>query len=216
MFDRYARGGRSLQVASQGLLLGRARRGAGRADGRGDELFRARRGVPRTVLRPAGARAARPRRCRRPAALPTVLVTDAAAHARSSRSGWSARCGCSASRASRAEQTLFVRALVRSARQRGRARPRVRTGDARSGARTWRCGPRARRATPASPFTPAPAFPTHSANVPGGRIWSLVHGITRQESSFDRTRGQPRRRARDDAADARHRARAGRQDGRRL
>jgi soluble lytic murein transglycosylase len=30
------------------------------------------------------------------------------------------------------------------------------------------------------------AFPTHSANVPSGRAWSLVHGITRQESSFDR------------------------------
>ena len=32
----------------------------------------------------------------------------------------------------------------------------------------------------------APAFPTHSASVPSGAMWSLVHGITRQESSFDR------------------------------
>ncbi len=32
-----------------------------------------------------------------------------------------------------------------------------------------------------------PAFPTHGANVPQGRVWSLVHGITRQESSFDRS-----------------------------
>ena len=30
------------------------------------------------------------------------------------------------------------------------------------------------------------AFPVHNANVPSGRTWSLVHGITRQESSFDR------------------------------
>jgi len=29
-------------------------------------------------------------------------------------------------------------------------------------------------------------YPTHPANVPSGRMWSLVHGITRQESSFDR------------------------------
>lgn len=30
------------------------------------------------------------------------------------------------------------------------------------------------------------AFPTHSNGVPSGRVWSLVHGITRQESSFDK------------------------------
>ncbi len=29
-------------------------------------------------------------------------------------------------------------------------------------------------------------YPTHSANVPSGRGWSLVHGITRQELSFDK------------------------------
>ena len=29
-------------------------------------------------------------------------------------------------------------------------------------------------------------YPTHSANVPSGRAWSLVNGITRQESSFDK------------------------------
>ncbi|MDP1908653.1 MAG: lytic transglycosylase domain-containing protein, partial [Hyphomicrobium sp.] len=30
------------------------------------------------------------------------------------------------------------------------------------------------------------AFPTHASGAPSGKIWSLVHGITRQESSFDR------------------------------
>ena len=34
-------------------------------------------------------------------------------------------------------------------------------------------------------------LPDASANVAGGRNWSLVHGITRQESSFDRTARQP-------------------------
>jgi len=29
-------------------------------------------------------------------------------------------------------------------------------------------------------------YPTHPTGVPSGRMWSLVHGITRQESSFDR------------------------------
>ena len=37
-----------------------------------------------------------------------------------------------------------------------------------------------------STFYNRAAFPTHRANVPSGRVWSLVHGITRQESSFDR------------------------------
>ena len=31
------------------------------------------------------------------------------------------------------------------------------------------------------------AFPTHYSQVPGGRLWSMTHGITRQESSFDRS-----------------------------
>ena len=30
------------------------------------------------------------------------------------------------------------------------------------------------------------AFPTHASYGGAGRLWSLVHGITRQESSFDR------------------------------
>ena len=30
------------------------------------------------------------------------------------------------------------------------------------------------------------AFPTLTSSVPGGRLWALTHGITRQESSFDR------------------------------
>jgi peptidoglycan lytic transglycosylase len=29
-------------------------------------------------------------------------------------------------------------------------------------------------------------YPTHTTNMPRGRSWSLVNGITRQESSFDR------------------------------
>lgn len=29
-------------------------------------------------------------------------------------------------------------------------------------------------------------FPTHPENVPSGRLWSVVHGITRQESSYDK------------------------------
>jgi soluble lytic murein transglycosylase len=37
-----------------------------------------------------------------------------------------------------------------------------------------------------SAFYTRAGFPTHSSSVTGGRIWSLVHGITRQESSFDR------------------------------
>ena len=38
-----------------------------------------------------------------------------------------------------------------------------------------------------SAFYTRAGFPTHASSVPSGRIWSLVHGITRQESSFDRT-----------------------------
>lgn len=30
------------------------------------------------------------------------------------------------------------------------------------------------------------AFPTHGGNLPTGKLWSAIHGITRQESSFDK------------------------------
>ena len=55
MFDRYAHGGRSLQVQTKGLYwAGRASLAAGRF-ARGEQLFPARRGLSRAVLRPARA-----------------------------------------------------------------------------------------------------------------------------------------------------------------
>jgi soluble lytic murein transglycosylase len=83
------------------------------------------------------------------------------------------------------EQSLFVRALsedvstdaerllaVELAAQSGR--PDLAVWTARS----------ARNA--GSAFYYKATYPTHAYSVPAGRVWSLVHGITRQESSFDK------------------------------
>jgi soluble lytic murein transglycosylase len=120
-----------------------------------------------------------------PGGLPTMLVTDA------QRSGFQQKRLVRATRllgqqGLRQEQALFVRALAESldtepervmaaelAQQIGRQDLAVWT--ARS----------ARNSGEA--FYVRPAFPTHYSAVPGGRMWSMTHGITRQESSFDKS-----------------------------
>jgi len=182
LFDRYSRGGRSLQVAAKGYYwAGRAAASAGRPEatsyfGRAaayPELFYGQLALER-LGRPVPA----------PAGLPTMLVTDA------QRMAFSQRRLVRATRmlgqtGPRAEQTLFVRALsedldsdadrvlaIELATQIGRQDLAVWT--ARS----------ARNSGTA--FYMRPTFPTVSG-APSGRLWSLTQGITRQESSFDRS-----------------------------
>ena len=84
----------------------------------------------------------------------------------------------------------------------------------RSAGRTWRCGPPVRRATPAAPsITRRPSRPIRPS-VPSGRVLVAgprhhppgIRASTAAAVSHANARGH-------DAADARHRARAGRQDG---
>ena len=215
MFDRYARGGRSLQVATKGhYWAGRAALAAGRLP-RPTAISSAPRPIPNCSTaswRSSGSAG----RSRRRAALPTIARHRRASARRSSSSAWSGRLGCSASRAAATSRALFVRALsealtndadrvlaVELGQQIGRPGPR-------------RCGSRARRATNGSAFYVRPAFPTCPASA-CRRAAVVADPRHHPPGKLVRPhRGQPRRRARHDAADARHGARAGRQDGRRL
>lgn len=184
MFDKYARGGRSLQVATKGWYwAGRAAAQAGRhADATSHfqraaatpELFYGQLALER-LGRPVPA----------PASLPTLPVSDAQRQAfyqkrlvRAVRQlGGQGR---------RDEQALFIRALseaVESESDKVLA-TELATTIGRQDLAVWTA--RSARNAGAAFYTRA-SFPTHASSVPSGRVWSLVHGITRQESSFDRT-----------------------------
>ena len=183
MFDRYARGGRSLQVQTKGnYWAGRAALAAGQFQN-GEQLFPARRGLSRTVLRPAGARAARPLGRRRPRR--AAAICDDRSAARSLQQP-AAGPGRSAARpAGPVDRAGAVRPRAgRIARQRRRPQPRGRArpadrppGPCRCGPPEWR-GSRARCSTSARPIR-------RCRRSVSGELWSLAHGISRQESSFD-------------------------------
>ena len=183
-FVKYSKGGRSLQVTSKGLYW------AGRAmayGGRGAEAnaYFARAAAYPELFYGQLALERLGRSVPPPGGLPAMLVSP------------SQRAAFAGNRLARAlevvigqgrrdEATLFVRALSESldndsdrvlAAELGQrlGRPDLPVWIARS----------ARNA--GSAFYYRPAFPTHTRNVPSGRLWSLVHGITRQESSFDRS-----------------------------
>ncbi len=183
MFDRYARGGRSLQVSSKGAYwAGRAATQAGRFQeatayfnraAAYPELFygqlaaeRLGRGIPAPG---------------QPFAVPTPLQRQAFQSRRLVQALRSLHAA-----GMRQEAALFVRALSESvhtdadrvlaielAQQMGRQDLAVWT------ARSAR--------NDGSPFYVRAGYPTISAGLTNERLWSLAHGITRQESSFDRT-----------------------------
>ncbi len=181
LFDRYARGGRSLQVESKGYYwAGRAATTARRPEAMRyferaaayPELFYGQLALER-LGRPVPA----------PAGMPTLLVTDA------QRTAFAQRRLVRALRrlsGSRAEQTLFVRALSEDLDHDADRvlATELATQIGRQDLAVWTA--RSARNS-GSTFYKRPAFPTISARVPGGRLWSLTHGITRQESSFDRS-----------------------------
>ena len=182
LFDRYSRGGRSLQVASKGYYwAGRAAASAGRADATSyferaaayPELFYGQLALER-LGRPVPA----------PAGVPTMLVTDAQRMAFAQRRLVRAtrRLGQSGARA---EEALFVRALsetLKTDADRVMA-TELATQMGRQDLAVWTARSARNSGTT---FYMRPAFPTTSG-APSGRMWSLAHGITRQESSFDRT-----------------------------
>jgi soluble lytic murein transglycosylase len=183
-FAKYARGGRSLQVTTKGYYwAGRAMSYASRgAEANAyyaqaaayPELFYGQLAIERlgrSVPAPGG--------------LPAMLVTPAKRAAfQGNRLAKALEVVVGQGR--RDEATLFVRALSEALDN-----DSDRVLAAELGQRLGRIDlpvwiARSARNS-GSPFYYRAAFPSHSASVPSGRLWALVHGITRQESSFDRS-----------------------------
>jgi soluble lytic murein transglycosylase len=183
-FLKYSKGGRSLQVRSKGIYwaaraLLYANRGAEanayfQQAAAFPELFYGQLALER-LGRPVPA----------PAGLPAMLVTDA------QRAAFQQKRLVRATRllgqqGRRDEQALFVRALAESLDTEAERVLAVELGQqiGRQDLAVWTA--RASR-NDGEAFYVRPAFPVHYSQVPGGRMWSMTHGITRQESSFDRT-----------------------------
>jgi soluble lytic murein transglycosylase len=183
MFDKYAGAGRSLQVKTKGWYW------AGRAASQAGDPLRARSYFERASTTPElfYGQLALERLGRivpQPAGSPSLQITDAQRQAfvqkrlvravklLGQQGQWS-------------EQSQFIRALSENLDNDSERllamematqvwRPDLAVWTARS----------ARNAGNA--FYYKATYPTHPTGVPSGRMWSLVHGITRQESSFDR------------------------------
>ncbi|HXG80525.1 MAG TPA: lytic transglycosylase domain-containing protein, partial [Sphingomicrobium sp.] len=183
MFDKYAGAGRSLQVKTKGWYW------AGRASAQAGDHMRARSYFERASATPElfYGQLALERLGRivpAPAGTPSLLLTDAQRQAFNQK------------RLVRAvrllgqqglwqEQSLFIRALSEDLDNEAERLLAVELAGQiwRQDLAVWT----ARSARNAgNAFYYKATYPTHSANVPSGRGWSLVHGITRQESSFDR------------------------------
>ena len=183
-FARYARGGRSLQVTTKGYYwAGRAMSYAARgADANRyfaqaaayPELFYGQLALERL------GRSVPP-----PGGLPAMLVTPAQ-RAAFQNNRLAKAVELLSQQGRRDESTLFVRALSESLTNNPDRVLAVELGQRlrRPDVAVWVA--RSAR-NDGSPFYYRPAFPTHASSVPPGRLWSLVHGITRQESSFDRS-----------------------------
>ena len=183
-FAKYAKGGRSLQVTSKGLYwAGRAALYAGRGS-EANAYFASAAAYPelfygQLALERLG------RSVPAPGGLPTMLATDA------QRAAFHQKRLVRATRllgqqGRRDEQALFVRALAESLDTQA---DRVLAAELsqviyRQDLAVWTA--RAARNS-GEAFYFRPAYPTVGSSVPGGRMWSMTHGITRQESSFDRS-----------------------------
>ncbi|WP_293942694.1 lytic transglycosylase domain-containing protein [Sphingomonas sp.] len=187
LFDRYSRGGRSLQVLTKGAYwAGRAATTAGRITD-GNAYYERAAAVPESfygqlALERLG------RSVPAPGGLPAMLASD------TQRSQFQQKRIVRALRqlgasGRRDEQTLFVRSLSEAVNSdtdrvltvelsQSLGRPDLAVWTARSA--------RIQGAT----FYYKPAFPAYSVGV-SGKSWSLTHGITRQESSFDRDAMSP-------------------------
>lgn len=182
-FVNYSKGGKSLQVTSKGLYwAGRAALYANRPAEANQyferaaaypELFYGQLALER-LHRPVPA----------PSGLPSLLVTPGQ-RAAFQRNRLAQATRLLGQQGRRDEQTLFVRALAESLTNDGDRVLATEYGQSigRQDLAVWTA--RAARNN-GSAFYYRSAFPTHSASAPPGKMWSLVHGITRQESSFDR------------------------------
>ncbi len=182
MFERYSRGGRSAQVATKGLYwAGRAATSAGRlAEANG--YFARSAAFPETfygqlALERLG------RSVPAPNPLPTFAVTAAQRAEFNNRSLVQATRRM-ASYGSASERSLFARALGESLTNDGERTLAVEFGQqiGRQDVPVWVA--RSAR-NDGGAFYVRQAYPSLPVSV-SGSVWSLAHGITRQESSFDR------------------------------
>jgi soluble lytic murein transglycosylase len=183
LFERYSRGGRSLQVASKGLYwAGRAAASAGRLPDSSlyfqraasyPELF-----YGQLALERIGRSVTPP--------LASVPLTSAAQRSAFDGNRLVRAVRLLGNQGRRDDQALFVRALAESLATDGDRHLAVELGQqiGRQDLPVWVA--RAAR-NKGSAFYVRPAYPTLPSNSLDGRLWSLSHGITRQESSFDRT-----------------------------
>ena len=183
MFDRYSRGGRSLQVLTKGLYWAGRASLAARQVQQGMSYFQRAAFYPelfygQLALERSG------RSVPAPGPLPTYAVNpQRTAEFASRRLVQATRIAGQQGRWS--EQTLFVRALAESLDNDAERVLATQFGNqiGRQDLAVWVS--RAAR-NKGSAFYVASAYPSLPTRVAGGRMWSLAHGIARQESSFDR------------------------------
>jgi soluble lytic murein transglycosylase len=180
MFHRYAYGGRSLQVQTKGLYWAGRAAVAARRLGESSAYFNRAAAYPdlfygQLALERVGRVVPAP-------AAPNQLIAPAQQSAFYNRS--LVRAVQQMSRyGSASERALFVRALAESLKSDSERQMAVQLGRqiGRDDLPVWVA--RAAR-TQGSAYYVRDTYPTLQG-VAGGRIWSLTHGITRQESSFD-------------------------------
>jgi soluble lytic murein transglycosylase len=182
MFQRYSRGGRSLQVLTKGMYwAGRAALAAGRATDAGmyfqnaaqyPELF-----YGQLALERLGRSVTAP-----PTVAPAVTEGQRIQFVNSRLVRATRRI---AQQGSREEQALFIRALAESLATDGERALALELGQqlGRQDMAVWVS--RAAR-NKGSAYYVRQAYPMLSS-APPARLWSIAHGITRQESSFDRS-----------------------------
>ncbi len=181
MFELYSGGGRSLQVESKGLYW------AGRTAAETGDMGRANGLFERAAQSPElfyGQLALERLGREIPAPPPLPTQVDPAVSAEFYARPIVSAIGRLAN--SRDEQTLMVRALAESLEtesERILASRYAETVD-RPDLGVWVA--RIARNN-GSLFYYRSAWPTHPQGAPGGQLWSYAHGITRQESSFDRS-----------------------------
>ena len=182
MFDRYAQGGKSLQVRTKGYYwAGRAALEAGKLQNANDYFTRAA-AYPelfygQLALERLGRSVVAP-----PAALPQYVTTQLQRDAFNSRRVVQA-IKLLGQQGRSSEQALFVRSLAESLDNDTDRNLAVQLGDqiGRQDLAVWTS--RLARVK-GSMFYVRQAYPTLRASV-SGELWSLAHGISRQESSFD-------------------------------
>ena len=184
LFDRYSQGGRSLQVMTKGAYwAGRAAAQAGQLQGA--TAYFARAAAHPDLFYGQLAHERLGRAIAAPAAAPAMLVTPAQRTAFANKPLTRA-VRLLGSQNRRDEQALFVRALSESLETEAdrQIATELSAQIGRQDLAVWTA--RSSR-NEGAPFYYRGAFPTLNVSTSEEYLWSIAHGITRQESSFDRT-----------------------------